>query len=77
MCVAWQAQQGPVRQGAREPRGHVPVAGARVLPRPGGLAQEGRRHRRQGPGQVRLLLGVQHREYDDTRTLVKSIMLIV
>lgn len=31
--------------------------------RRGGLAQEGRRHGGQGPGQVRLLLGLQHGQY--------------
>lgn len=31
--------------------------------RRGGLAQEGRRHRGQGPGQVRFLLGLQYGQY--------------
>lgn len=61
----WQArraQQGGAQQGPRRARRHLHRAGARLLPRPRGLAQEGRRHRRQGPGQVRLLLGLQYRE---------------
>lgn len=54
-----QARRRP-RAGAA--RRDVPGARRRGAARRGGLAPEGRRHRRQGPGQVRLLLGLQHGE---------------
>lgn len=57
-----QARQGLVRQEPQHARLHVHRAGARVVPRHRGLAQARRRHRRQGPGQVRLLLGILYRK---------------
>lgn len=57
----WAQAEERARPGAA--RRHVPGAGRRVAARRGRLAQEGCRHRGQGPGQVRLLLGLQHGEY--------------